>query len=310
MRIPCAGIQELRIAATYRQVGNANFRSLIEDLGPMHSAINGFINSTLLVWRISVTKSAHIDNLRILRINHDSADLARILQAYVRPGGAAVAGFVNTVTRRQVGSNIRLARSGVDRLGVSRCHGDCSDRSHRLVVEDGPPDSSGIRGFPDSAIDRAKIKSSRVTRHSRDGNYSTSPEWANEPPFEATHPCRRNGLGNRGGRHEKKEDRAETLVDTRPMFVQVAILTGQPVYWKTQSCWLGINLCTLSNPQIRSAKHHGQPEAINPVLPIAADVFYMGFALPAVRLGTSHRQKCPLGYFREDFCGAQLVTIV
>ena len=141
----------------------------------------------------------------------------------MRPCGAGVAGFVNTVAGRQVGSNIRLASSGVDRLGVSWCHRDCSDRAHRLVVEDGPPDSSGVRGFPDSAIDRAEIKSSRVTRHSCDGNYSTSTEWANESPFEATHQLRRNGLGKCGGRNEKKEERAETLVEIRPTFVQVAI---------------------------------------------------------------------------------------
>ena len=66
----------------------------------MRPSIDGFVNPTLLVWSIGMTESTYVNNFRISRINHDSADLASILQAHVRPRGAAVDGFVNSIAGR------------------------------------------------------------------------------------------------------------------------------------------------------------------------------------------------------------------
>src|SRR5580704_11512599 len=156
----------------------------------MRPSINGFVNSALLIWSVGVTESADIDDVRISRIDYDSADLAGILQAYVGPRRAAVGRFVNAIAGRQVGSNVGLASSGKDRLRVRWCQCDCPDRADRLVVKDWPPDSSSVRSFPDAAIDRAEIKGCRVARHACDSNHATSTEWANESPFEATHKLR------------------------------------------------------------------------------------------------------------------------
>ena len=78
-RIPRAGEQQLRIARADRQVRNPDFRSFIEDLGPIRSSIDRFVHPTLFVWSIGMAESTHVDNGRISRINYDSADLARIV---------------------------------------------------------------------------------------------------------------------------------------------------------------------------------------------------------------------------------------
>ena len=166
----------------------------------MRSSVDGLVNPTLFVWSIGMTESTYVDHFRVSRINHDSADLASILQAHVRPRGAAVTGFVNSIAGRQVRANIRLASSRVDRLRIRWRHRDRPDRSHRLFVKDRHPDRASIRGFPDAAVDRAKIKSGRVARHSCHGDRSTSTEWADESPSEAVDQLRWNRLGNRGAR--------------------------------------------------------------------------------------------------------------
>ena len=56
----------------------------------MRSSVDGLVNPTLFVWSIGMTESTYVDHFRVSRINHDSADLASILQAHVRPRGAAV----------------------------------------------------------------------------------------------------------------------------------------------------------------------------------------------------------------------------
>ena len=45
----------------------------------MRSSIDGFINPTLFAWSIGMAESAHVNYIRISRINHDPADLARVL---------------------------------------------------------------------------------------------------------------------------------------------------------------------------------------------------------------------------------------
>ncbi len=52
-----------------------------------------------------------VDDVGILRIDDDPADLARVLQADVRPGRAAIGGFIDAVAGRQIGTNIGLAGS-------------------------------------------------------------------------------------------------------------------------------------------------------------------------------------------------------
>jgi len=71
----------------------------IENPRPMRPSIDGFVDAALLVGAInagtiSVSQSADVNDVRILRIDHDPADLARVLQPDVIPSCAAVNGFV------------------------------------------------------------------------------------------------------------------------------------------------------------------------------------------------------------------------
>ncbi len=169
----------------------------------MRSSIDGFIDAALLVGvgnarTKNMPESADIDNVRILRVDHNPADLPRVLQPYVTPRGAAVSGFVDAVTGREIFANVALAGPGIDSLSVGGSHGQRPDRGHWLAVKDWCPDNSGVGRFPYPAIDRAKIKRRRVARNAGHSHHASPAKRADQAPFQPTHQFRRNRLGNGG----------------------------------------------------------------------------------------------------------------
>src|ERR1019366_2502964 len=116
---------------------------------PMHSSIDGFVDAALFVRTISVPQSADIDGVWILWIDHNPANLSRVLQADVIPRCAAIAGFVDAVAGREILANVGFAGSGINDFRIRGSHSKCADRGHRLAVEDRRPDNSGFGCFPD-----------------------------------------------------------------------------------------------------------------------------------------------------------------
>ena len=180
----------------------------------MRPSIDRLVDATLLVGTInagtiSVPQSANVNDVRILRIDHNPADLARVLQPDVIPRCAAIRGFVDAVSGREVLANVALAGSGINGSGIGGSHGQCADRGHRLAVKNRRPDDSGIGRLPDSAIDSAKIKSCRVARHASHGYCASAAERADQTPFEPIHQFRRNRLGNRCNGEQQKKTRID-----------------------------------------------------------------------------------------------------
>src|SRR5258708_181918 len=187
MRMPGACEQELRISRTDRQIRNADLAARIENLGPMRSTVCGLVDAAFFVGTIGVTKRADIDDIRVSRVDHDPADLARVLQTDVGPSSAAINRFVNPVARREIRTNVGLARPNVDGLRVRWGYNDGADRADGLVVEDWRPNSSSVGRFPDASVDPTKIKCCGVARDASHGNHSTSAKWADETPFQTIH---------------------------------------------------------------------------------------------------------------------------
>src|ERR1700689_1564571 len=163
----------------------------------MNPAIDGLVDTPLFVRTVSVTERPNVDYVWILRLNHDAAYLASIVQADMRPGRAAIGGFVDAVARGQIGTNVGLTGTGINDLAVGWSDRDRADGADRLTVKYRVPNRSGVGGFPNAAVHRTKIKSGRVTRHARHGDHAAASEWSNQAPFEAIERFRRNRLGDR-----------------------------------------------------------------------------------------------------------------
>src|SRR5260370_12776057 len=117
-RVPRAREQQTGVGRTDRQVGYANFRSLIKNLGPMHSPIGGFEDATLRVGCVSVPESTNIDDTGVLWIDHDPANLACFLQSHVNPRSATVNGPVYALSGGEGGTNCGLTGSGITRIHI------------------------------------------------------------------------------------------------------------------------------------------------------------------------------------------------
>ncbi len=182
--MPRARKHNLRRSSANRQIGNSDLRSQIENPRPMRSSVERLKNTALIVGSIRVPQSAHIHDVRIARINHNSADVPRIFEANVRPGCAAVGGFVNAVAEGKRGANVTLAGSSINCLRVRRSHGQSPDRACGLPVENRRPDCTRVGCLPDSSVDRAEIKSVGIPRHASHRRCATAAEWADQAPFE------------------------------------------------------------------------------------------------------------------------------
>src|SRR5260370_42622770 len=101
----------------------------------MRTYIDGFVDGAVFARNIHVPQSADINNIWVLRIDRNSADLARVLQADVLPRRTAVRGFVDAVTGREVFANVVLATPGINTFRIGGGHGMRADRAHRLRIE-------------------------------------------------------------------------------------------------------------------------------------------------------------------------------
>ena len=181
----------------------------------MRSSIDGFIDAALLggtigAGTVSVPQRGDVNDVRIPRIDGNAADLARVLQTDVTPCGAGVGGFKDAVAGRKILANVGLAGSGIDGFRIGGSHGQRADRGHGLAVKNRGPDHSSVGGFPDPAIDRTKVKSCGVARHTGDGHRASAAERADQAPLEPGQQFRRNRLGKGSGGEQQKKTSSET----------------------------------------------------------------------------------------------------
>src|SRR5262245_59994130 len=90
--------QRIRVVGMHGHVEDAGFVVLVKDMVPGFAAIDGFEYAAFLVVAVTATQGADINDVGVLGMNQNLADLEGLPQAHVFPGFAAVGGFVNAVT--------------------------------------------------------------------------------------------------------------------------------------------------------------------------------------------------------------------
>ncbi len=142
-----------------------------------------------------MAQRANVDDVGILRIDDDAADLPRVVQADVLPGLSAVGGFVDSVARAESGANVGFAGAGIDDVGIRRRNFQCADRGDGLPIEYRLPGHAGVDRLPDAAVDRAEVKRGSVARHAGDCNGAAAAKRADQSPLQPAEELRRNCLG-------------------------------------------------------------------------------------------------------------------
>ena len=167
---PQHGVHRVRVAGVERNVERAGVLVAVEHFRPRIAAIGGAEDSTFRIRPVWMPEYGREHAIRIARIDDECGNLLTITKAEMRPVRTAVHGFVDAISRRQVGTLQSFTATDVNDI---RCRGrdrDCADGAGRLLVEDGAPDAAVIRALPHATVVHADVKHVRLPRHA-DGRY-------------------------------------------------------------------------------------------------------------------------------------------
>src|SRR5690242_8901209 len=99
--MPDGGVQIARIIGVGGEVNDAGEVVFVESFLPGFAAVGGFVNATMRAVlgdrEDGMADDADDNDVRIARVDEDGGDVARVVEADVRPGGAGVSGFVDAI---------------------------------------------------------------------------------------------------------------------------------------------------------------------------------------------------------------------
>ncbi len=131
-----------------------------------------------------MAKHGDEDALGVLGIDDDGGNLLAVAQAGVLPSPAAVGGFVDSISGREIGALEPFAAADVDDVGVGRGHSDAADGASGLVVEDRLPGAAGVGGLPNTAVVDADVKQVRPAGHAGRAVGAPAAKRPNHPPAQ------------------------------------------------------------------------------------------------------------------------------
>src|SRR5580700_2819432 len=111
----------------------------LQDLGPGPAAVGGSKNAALRSRSIGMSQRADEDDVGILRVNGDTRNAARLLQAGELPCFACIVRPVHTLPYGNMAADKRFARARPHYVRIARCHRERADRGDGLSVKDRLP---------------------------------------------------------------------------------------------------------------------------------------------------------------------------
>ena len=96
-------------------------------------------------------------DIGIARIDDDFADGARVAQADVLPGLAAVHGLVDAVALRDVAAQAGFSRADVQNIWIGHRHGEAANGGRAFLVEDRGPGQSAVGRLKDTAAGASEV---------------------------------------------------------------------------------------------------------------------------------------------------------
>ena len=142
------------------------------------------IHASIGICGVSVAKRRDEDYIRILRIDNDSPNLSSALESDVLPGLAGVDRFVHAVAELNRITHIGFAGTDINHIRIRRRHANRANRRRRCGVKLWGPGATCVRRFPNTAADRSKIKSLRLTNDTADRVDAPRAKRANTSPTQ------------------------------------------------------------------------------------------------------------------------------
>ncbi len=140
MHIPEGGVDNIRISGIENQIHRAGLYAACINLFPCFTTVGGAENAALFVRSPEMAHGRDVDDVGILGVHANRADLERVIQTKVLPGFARVVRFINAVAMRGIAADIGLTHADVDNVGVGFRDADGADGSgFELAVRDWQP---------------------------------------------------------------------------------------------------------------------------------------------------------------------------
>ena len=95
-----------------------------------------------------MTESSNINDIIILRIDDDAADVVSIVESHVLPCAPRVGRFKYPRPGKRTTRHVRLAGADPDQVRIFIRYRDDRNRGSRLVLKDRFPSRAIVKGFP------------------------------------------------------------------------------------------------------------------------------------------------------------------
>jgi hypothetical protein len=135
--------------------------------------------------RSSDTERRDENDVRIVRVNQNASDLARIVEADMGPRLSGVGGFVHAVAEGDLRAHVGFARTDIDNVGIGRRDINRAYRRNGLGIEHGGPSAARVFRLPHATADRAEVKRVRMARNSGNTVATAAAERPNHAPVQS-----------------------------------------------------------------------------------------------------------------------------
>ena len=156
----------------------------VEDLLPGRPAVDGLEDSALDVGAVRVAQRRHVDDVGVVRVNDQAADLLHVGEADVLPVLTEVGRLEDTVPYRQIGAVEPFAGAHVDDVRMRGRDREIADRSRGRGVEDRSPGAPEVVGLPHAPVVDPYIEDARLGRNPDPADRAAGAKRADQPVLQ------------------------------------------------------------------------------------------------------------------------------
>src|SRR5690348_11969899 len=168
LELPHRGEKDLRVRGMHDDIDATGVAIDEEDALPRRATVGRPIDPAFFLRSVAVSLRRDEDDVRVIRIDRDSTDPSRRVEAHLLPRTPRVRGLVDAIADRDVAANPWLTGSRPDDVVIRRRDGQGADGGDILIVEDRRPVNPRIDGLPNSAGCRTGVVDVRIAGHAND----------------------------------------------------------------------------------------------------------------------------------------------
>ena len=194
----------------HRDVYDASEFVCVEDEFPVFSAIGCFVEAALFIRAPEMSQGCDVDDVGVIRVHDDSADVMAFGEPHVRPRLATVDRLVDAVAPPRALSIGTLARTDPNDVGLLLVDNDVTHGVNRFVLKYRFEPDAVVRRLPHAAGSRRDVEDLGVRVHDRDIDEPPTHGGGSDVSRSETIEIRRGQLTCQGGRgRHPKEGESE-----------------------------------------------------------------------------------------------------